>query len=741
MAGYDRFMIAPFTIGQETDLKPWMLPDEAFEKMSNAYVFRGRIKKRFGALLSSDADAGTEIAPLNSRGCIPLSGGPGVGETDGAGVANGTVPGALFLPGQQFSVEDVIFTVPSTGNPVNLLRTDASAEPATYDTTTGAYSITIAAYPNAQVYFYPAQPILGISQYEFGSVNNQQTFIFDTQFAYYFTGSFWSRSGTALWHGDNTNLYWITNWSGSTDDNVSMFVSNFYCVNYNGAVDASDDPVWTYDGSTWATYTPKLITADAGSTIATAKIIVPFKNRLVMLNVVETDAAGANNVHYHNRCRFSAHGSPFPANTAWLNPNQANYMGAGWIDAPTEEEIVSAGFIKDRLIVYFERSTWELVYTGNQILPFVWQKLNTELGSESLASTVAFDKDLLTVGGTGIHACNGSNVVRIDSKIPYEIFKIKNKEDGIGRVVGIRDFYNELVYWALPISTQAIDNIFPNKILVYNYTNGAWAFNDDTITAFGYFEQQVDYIWESMSMTWEEALFTWDSGVVQSQQRKILAGNQQGFVFKIEPDVSINAPVLSITSVSATSFFIENHNLEVGEFIRLENTGTDEIYKVIEVVDEREVILNVTPDPSYIGGGYATRVSRIDILSKQWNPYVGKGYDFHLAKIEFNVNKTENGYIYVEMFNSYSNEPMLEASRATGTRLGNGILETDPNYLTPFERVQSQLWHTLYFESVGSSAQIRIYWPDILMTDENAVFSAFELNGMILHTRPTSIRA
>ena len=49
------------------------------------------------------------------------------------------------------------------------------------------------------------------------------------------------------------------------------------------------------------------------------------------------------------------------------------------IDAATQEAIVSAEFLKDRLIVYFERSTWELVYTGNQIYPFTWQKINTEL--------------------------------------------------------------------------------------------------------------------------------------------------------------------------------------------------------------------------------------------------------------------------------------------------------------------------------------------------------------------------
>jgi len=35
--------------GLQTDLKPWLLPDNAFSSLNNAYVFRGRVRKRFGS--------------------------------------------------------------------------------------------------------------------------------------------------------------------------------------------------------------------------------------------------------------------------------------------------------------------------------------------------------------------------------------------------------------------------------------------------------------------------------------------------------------------------------------------------------------------------------------------------------------------------------------------------------------------------------------------------------------------
>lgn len=53
-------------------------------------------------------------------------------------------------------------------------------------------------------------------------------------------------------------------------------------------------------------------------------------------------------------------------------------MGGGYVEAATDEEMVSTEFINDRLIVFFKRSTWELSYTGNQVQPFIWQKFNSE---------------------------------------------------------------------------------------------------------------------------------------------------------------------------------------------------------------------------------------------------------------------------------------------------------------------------------------------------------------------------
>ena len=158
------------------------------------------------------------------------------------------------------------------------------------------------------------------------------------------------------------------------------------------------------------------------------------------------------------------------------------------------------------MIIYFERSTWELVYTGNPLLPFVWQNINIELGSESTFSLVPFDKGIVGIGEVGVHTCNGTNVQRIDNQIPDEVYSIQNANAGVDRVYGIRDYDAELAYWAIPTAmTLAPSNVFPDQLLVYNYKNNSWAKWDDSITAFGYISLNNARTWSQLNyLSWEE---------------------------------------------------------------------------------------------------------------------------------------------------------------------------------------------------------------------------------------------
>jgi hypothetical protein len=480
----------------------------------------------------------------------------------------------------------------------------------------------------------------------------------------------------------------------------------------------------------------------------------------------------STNTQYVNRCRFSIFGSPFdPA--AWLEANQV-YLpalggtllkaeGGGYIDAATEEAIVSAEFIKDRLIVYFENSTWELAYTGNQELPFDWQKINTEFGAEGTYATVPFDKVILTVGTNGITACNGSNVDRIDQNIPDEVFTIRNKNMGIGSVCGIRDYDTEMVYWSFPTSNELDTAIFPNRVFVFNYKTGTWAFNDDSITAWGYFEQQTDLTWANATQTWAQyGEQTWGDGITQSMHRQVLAGNQQGFMFVIAPNISENAPVMSVTLMiqepTTIQLTVMNHTLNVGEYVAIGNatiaTTAIEIYPnvaniipVYKVIDANTIEIGfdgyeTTFAGVYTGGSTITRVSNPLINSKQWNPYLDLGINFHLSKITFGILKTADGEVTVDYYPSSTTLSILDHGEGNDSILGTGILEThpyDPIY-APLEQEQTRLWHPLNFQTYGNSVQISISMSEEQITTPAIAFSPFELHGMVLHTQKTSAR-
>lgn len=740
---YDRFLIAPLNTGYETDLKPWLIPDDAYALLVNMYVFRGRLRKRFGSRLMGTGSGAQ--AQLSSRLSI------NIGSTDGSGNISLTVPGSVFKVGQLFSIGTEILTVAVAGTPGVLLTTGTSATH-TYNTSTGALVITGAAAATI-AYFYPAEPVMGLTQYQSGAINNQPSYGFDTQFAYTFDASLgrWVRSqsgGAPIFHGNNSQFFWAYNWRGITPNLKSLFVTNF-----NATVPtpgAGDDPMWAFNGTTWSNFSTSTIFLTDGSYVQTAKIIIGFKNRLLLLNVIERNADGTNS-SYVNRLRYSFNGYPFAAN-AWLQPKQTNAglsgAGAGFLDCPTEEAIIGAEFIKDQLIVLFERSTWSLVYTGNQILPFVWQKINTELGSQSTFSVVPFDKVVLAIGNTGVHACNGSNVERIDIKIPDLVFRIFDKATGVSRVAGIRDYFTEMVYWTFPQDDQPSNQPYPTQVLIYNYKNNSWAVNDDTITAFGYFEQQTALTWQTSFMTWEEATFAWNSGNTQAQFRQIIAGNQQGFVYIIDTDLTRNSASRQISRIqqSGTNMVLTmtDHMFSVGDFIAVENcqgvTGIPTMCRITAITTNTVTIPGITFSGTYTGGGTAAFVSNIIILTKQWNPYVNQDRNVYVAKIDFGLLKTTNGQVTVDYYLSSAGFSMVDDAIATDSIVGTNVLETFAYPSIPLESRQARIWHPIYFQGDGECIQLYITMNEDQIAVPAIAWSDFQIEGMVLYTMPTSSR-
>jgi hypothetical protein len=736
----DRFLIAPLTDGLQNNVKPWLISDQAFAVLQNLYLFRGRVRKRFGVEYM-----GTGQDQKESRLRVNL------GATNGAGTLAGTVPGNVFAVGQMFSVGSVLFTVVTAGAVQQMLRTDLSVAVATYSTTNGAFNITGAAALTT-VYFYPGLPVMGLTQFETELVNEEFTIGFDTRFAYRYLSTGWTRlageatPGAALWSGNDTNFFWSTNYRGPTDGVSVFFTTNNY---FNTGTNAYDGVRYFDEAAAlWHFLLPQYSTS-ANDIIVAALIVVPFQNRLLLLNIVEQTGAGPFTYQrYVNRVAYSSTGDP----TSAVQWDRVTPGRGGKIDCPTPEAIVTVEFIKNRLIVGFEKSTWELVYTGNQVTPFVWQELNTEYGSESTFSAIPFDKYMLSIGQVGVMSCNGSNVQRIDDLIPDEVFNILDGSDGVIRVYGIRDYFTELVYWTFPTSAQAATSIprkYPTRVLVYNYKANTWSFFDDSITCFGYFQIINTMSWEENNNQWEEENELWVDPTFQSGFRAVIGGNQEGYTFVCNTgeNSSRNAGVLQITNVNTATrqLTIIDHNLIAGDYILPEGavglTGLNDIItQVLSIVDANNIIIEQPFSGTYAGGGTVARVSPLVLTSKQYNFYVEKLRNAYISKIDFLVTRTPTGAITVDSYISSSNFSLLAGGQATGALVGTNVLETSPYALYPFESQQDRLWHSLYLQAEGETVQFSMYFSDAQMRDKNVSLVGFELHAFAVTAMSTSDR-
>lgn len=470
--------------------------------------------------------------------------------------------------------------------------------------------------------YYPSLPVMGLPNRELNDINAEQTIAFDTKYCYRFDNTSEQFEELAsvtptTWNGDDKAFFFATNYWRTTDQRQYFWATNFHL---GTTLFPIRDPLRIFDDNNWHVLAPGL---DSTNTIKLqqAKILIPYKGRMVALNTYEgTTLVGA--VQYPQRARWSQNGAPFSAVAAGTPPTaldewRSDVKGrGGYVDSPTNEHIISAQFIRDLLIVGFERSTWALRYTGNDILPFVWERINVELGSESTFSMVAFDKGLLFVGDKSINSCDGNGVDRIDEHIPDEVFNMHNSydptselSDGPKRVHGIRDFFERIVYWTFPnASTEAK---FPDRVLVFNYHNKTWAIFTDSFTCFGEHQYFNDTTWASIGGSWQINNSSWITAKLQSQFPHVIAGNQEGFVLTLNSRVD-NDSSLQISDVTggagAVSLNVQDHNLLEGEFIKVVDilgTGglelNNRIFVVDAVTDANNFTLYVKPRFSMTG--------------------------------------------------------------------------------------------------------------------------------------------
>lgn len=742
--------IAGSSAGLVLDRKPYLLPDQAYQTLENAYVWRERVKKREGLQLVGRLRRLFTNSSLGNSGASPWTFNiystlvPPIVPEAHAEIEAGSViitVGVIVFTDQS----DGTLTSVTVGNSgiINYITGNV-----TLIHTAGAGVATIITFG-----YFPALPVMGIFQQDESQVNEERTVFFDTVYAYVWNGSAFEEfiPGT-IWSGTDADFFWCTNYRGSTED-VRLFFAT------NNVINAAN-PI-RYTDTAAAAWTSLIPAITATKFLFQARILIPYYGRLLAFNTWEGTLIG-NALNFFNRCRYSQIGSPIDPD-AW----RTDIFGkGGFIDAPTNEEIVGVTFFKNTLIVGFERSTWQLRYVGEYGIPFLWERISSDFGTESTFSPVLFDQGVLSVGDRAITASTAVNVDRNDPQIPDIVFSFQNAQNGVSRVHAVRDFKRELVFWCYPEYDDMGENNpkFPNKVLVYNYKNQSYAIFRDNVTCFGTFQNENAFVtWGREDIFWDDEVTTWNDPDSQSQFPFVVSGNQQGFIH-LYGYVSLDEPSLAITAVNLTTnpirLTVPEHNLFQGEIIFLSGLLftpddpelNDQIYSVVEI-DQNTIGLAqwngtnygyVTSSTisTYIGNGKVTLFPKLRVQTKDFNPYQAQGKQLKISHIDFLTDATPSTAMTVKLY--------LNSSTMQGNiDVGNQEVETSLTgfgYITNATQANpcqiTSVGHSLQTgaQIVISEIQGMIQLNDIIFTitvvdDDNFTLDGIDSTGFTAYTK------
>lgn len=585
---------------------------------------------------------------------------------------------------------------------------------------------------------------------------------------------------TLATNGTGGITQYLTNRSDITKDCIRW---------YDGAPISGGNPPIFQTGKGWVNFAPPLsLSAYSISDLpaqqyylAGARMIVNYKDRLLFFGpVIQTSVAGSQR-YLQDTVIYSQNGTPyytvsFPYNT--VNPtspipytytpmllpeNQTGTANAFWEDITGFGGFIQAGFDQpittvsnneDVLIVGFPGKQTRFVYTGNDIVPFNFFIVNSELGASSTFSAINLDRGVITIGPNGIAITSQFQSQRIDLEIPDQVFQFNLKDNGIQRICSQRDFINEWIYFTYSSSSDI--DYFPDQTLLYNYRDNSWAIFYECYTTYGSFRRSSGRAWDDLTtFTWDEWNDPWDSGEQTLEQPEVISGNQQGFVM-IRSEGTGEDPSGYIQAIDASSVVTSpHHNLNNGDYIvisgALGTIGSSVNGMIFSVANPTTNTFTLNPTVTagtYLGSGVFTHLYQPMIQTKQFPVAWDMMRKTRLGPQMYLFTKTTAGQITLQIFLSQSADPYNQGPiipdmlSENDSLVYKDILFTCPepnNIQTPLASNQAQIWHRMNTGLIGDTVQIGFTLSDEQMRSNDSNTAEIELHSFVLDVGPSQL--
>lgn len=927
----EKIVVGPVNKGLKTNREPFVIDNDSFPVLINAYQWRGRIKRKRGT---------TPLTQLQRK----------IGTTDAGGSGTFTILPSGLPTGQVFFTVGVdLFTDSgTTADPgvQTLLSNDVGAT-ATLDRVNGILTITTS-IPLTPVIYFPALPVMGLEDFTVTSSEFPNTIAFDTDYAYNipvmspFTAydvSFYKNPSTlsypsytakaaqtpTTWNGQDYQQFWTTNYQGAlwatnginipfnktnigmqfapaatityvsntpttltvTITNTPLIVGDFVFANewtsppntgglnfqtgYVTSAAPNTPPLATktititfpdatlsattfvpgilqyltnrsstsvdcirwYDGDPtgvsstfgWVNFMPPLSEfiysisdlPAAQYYLVGARMIVPFKDRLLFIGpVVQTSAAGSQ-VFLQDTVIYSQNGTPYytssftnitptidnatlagitfnpilvPVNqTATAPAYFEDSTGFGGSVSPAIDQMINTvNNNEDVLLLGCEKTQIRLVYSGDDILPFNFFLVNSELGSASTFSSITMDKGALTIGHRGICATSQTGSERIDLEIPDQVFEFSLASNGTERITAQRDYENEWIYFTYPSnSPQTIK--FPNQTLQYNYRDDSWAVFNETYTTYGQFRRQSGLTWATLNnhgiFKWIGWNAPWNSSATTLFSPDVIAGNQQGIVLFRDPETTEEAESLNIQFFTGNTVTSPNHGMNNGDYIIINGAQGAIASQVNGIVFSISTVTQNTfnllqpinsTGSDYQGGAQIQRIYIPFIQTKQFPTGWGIGRKTRIGPQQYLISYTPQGQITLLIYLSQDAEDPFNANGFVNPALSGplngslvystvlytcpestnlGLLPASLNMADPANtnllqlnspgivgtaaNQQAQIWHRVNTSLIGDTIQLGFTLSDAQLRDPNFSnqFAEIEIHGFLMDVNPS----
>lgn len=633
---YSPFLIANYATGLDRELQPWLLTNDAFVDLLDGFVYRGVTKKRDGY---SGFANGLNSIYTESRMVHQL-----VNVAPATGVINGI--NRIFTWTLTTPVARGRVTITGS-NPVQVLVDDGTggfigAGTGTINYTTGAVSITFTVAPIVAstvlltYSYHQGLPVMGVMNF-YPTNNVRELIVADTRYVnrYNPTTDRLDDIPAGTYNGTATDFWSWVNYATPASVPRLLFA--------NGVV---GDVIQQYDGTTIAAYTKVW----AGGTL-NARQIFNVRDRLVLFQTIE---AG---VLFPRRIRISGTGvnSDTFDNTA---------TGAGFIDIPDNTWFFGAAFNRDDVLFFTEAATWMLKYTGNDVTPFVLEKIDGSRGSSAAFSVISYLNRTLAASPRGLIISDGYQVERMDNNIPDFSFNDIKSDQFLRCFSGFLDEDRD-VYMIYPsegtVRPPLLTNGESDRILVINFEEDNYAIYRIPLSCMGNFQNSLAILWSDLTAangfsSWDalaETYGNWNAFPFSRGAPVAIGGGHKGEVWKLNDVQSEDNPqkIRAMTVINSSTLRVTTdwNNYEIGDNIVFEGVnGMVEVnhkqgaIKAIQTAwNIFDVDIPTLGFSAYTDGGIASKTIQLEALSKKLNPFVELDKKLRCGWIYFYVTVAE----------------------------------------------------------------------------------------------------